>query len=74
MRLLVEHCREGDDFGFGDDGSEDLGGTLAIESRQLVIKDDEVRLLVKGYRDSSTPFEASPTTSMSSDSHSSRKA
>ena len=50
MGLPVEHCREGDDLGLGDDCSKDLGSTLAIETGELVVKDDEVRLFVKRDR------------------------
>jgi hypothetical protein len=60
MWLLVEHCREGDDLGLGDDGSEDLGGTFAIETGELVVEDDEVRLFVKRDRNGFDPVRGFP--------------
>jgi hypothetical protein len=74
MRLLVEHCREGDDLGFGYNRSKDFGGTLAIETGELVVEDDEVRLFVKRDRNGFDPVRASPTTSMSSASQRRRRA
>ena len=70
-RLLLQHCREGDDLSPWANGSEYLGGTLAVEAGEFVVEDDEVRLFLKRHRNRFDAVRCFSTTSKSSDSHSS---
>src|SRR5215213_2143028 len=59
-RLSVEEGREGDDLRARNHRPEDLRGALAVELGQLVVQDDEVRLVVEGQGDGFRPVRGLP--------------